>query len=51
MAVSALKAGAFDYVLKDASGHFVPLAACRPQQRRRGDAAATRKGKCRSRVA
>jgi two-component sensor histidine kinase len=25
IAVSALKAGAFDYVLKDASGHFVPL--------------------------
>ena len=25
MAVSALKAVAFDYVLKDASGHFVPL--------------------------
>ncbi len=25
IAVSALKAGAFDYVLKDTSGHFVPL--------------------------
>ena len=46
IAVSALKAGAFDYVLKDASGHFVPLllaalsSAAEAMRLRRGKEAA-----------